>query len=689
MKSTSAPPSPAASPATSSRPAPRSRRRFAPSARWLEHRHGILWLVAAQALVLFTAVRLVLLGLSAPELDWNPALAAAFAWGAVFDLATVAWLLVPLALLLTLLPARALRPWWSRALAHAALLALTAGLLFTALAELVFWDEFQARFNFIAVDYLIYTTEVVGNIRESYPLPLIVGGITLATVGVHALFVSAGWIRRWLDDADAPAAPRWRHGAAWLLACLALGLGLSERHLPEFANTYARELAKNGPWSFFAAFRANELDYAQFYPTVAPAVAFARLLPALDSPPAAIAADPARLDLRHDVLARDPARPAARLNVIQITVESLSASFLARYGETRELTPTLDALIPRSLVFDRVYATGNRTDRGMEALSLSLPPTPGRSLIKRPGNANLFTLGGVLRDNGYTTSFLYGGYGYFYNMNTFFGGNGYRVVDRTKVAPADISFANVWGACDEDLYRWTLREADRDHAAGQPFHHFVMTTSNHRPFTYPADTIDLPPQTSGRAGGVKYADYAIGRFLAAAATRPWFKNTVFVIVADHCASSAGRAALPVEKYHIPLILYTPGGQITPGTVSTLMSQIDYAPTLLGLLNFSYPSRFFGRDVLSPAARDLPGRALIANYQKLGLFDGQHLAVLAPVRQARTYRYDAVNHTTTSLPEDPALTADAIAYYQTAGWLLAHDRQSALSSSVAHAPAATP
>ena len=120
-----------------------------------------------------------------------------------------------------------------------------------------------------------------------------------------------------------------------------------------------------------------------------------------------------------------------------------------------------------------------------------------------------------------------------------------------------------------------------------------------------------------------------------------------------------------------------------------MSQIDYAPTLLGLLNFSYPSRFFGRDVLSPAARDLPGRALIANYQKLGLFDGQHLAVLAPVRQARTYRYDAVNHTTTSLPEDPALTADAIAYYQTAGWLLAHDRQSALSSRVAHAPAATP
>ena len=142
-------------------------------------------------------------------------------------------------------------------------------------------------------------------------------------------------------------------------------------------------------------------------------------------------------------------------------------------------------------MFDNFYATGTRTDRGMEALSLSLPPTPGRSMIKRPRNEGMFTVGSVFRAKGYDTAFIYGGYGYFDNMNYFFGQNGYRVVDRNSVAKSDITFANAWGACDEDLLRWTMREADTAAAAGKPFHFFIMTTSNHRPFTYPEGKIDL------------------------------------------------------------------------------------------------------------------------------------------------------------------------------------------------------
>ena len=122
----------------------------------------------------------------------------------------------------------------------------------------------------------------------------------------------------------------------------------------------------------------------------------------------------------------------------------------------------------------------------MEALTLSIPPTPGRSLIKRPNNEGLFTLGSLFRAKGYETAFIYGGYGYFDNMNYFFGNNGYRVIDRNSVSKEDITFANAWGACDEDLYRWTMREADSlFEKSKKPFHFFVMTTSNHRPFTFP------------------------------------------------------------------------------------------------------------------------------------------------------------------------------------------------------------
>jgi phosphoglycerol transferase MdoB-like AlkP superfamily enzyme len=455
---------------------------------------------------------------------------------------------------------------------------------------------------------------------------------------------------------------------------LVLGLGLNQSYLPSFANNYNRELAKNGLWSFVCAFRANQLDYDQFYPT----------LPG-----------PAAWDRMHAILARDGARPLTKephdllrlvqhagpeqkLNVIQLTIESLSANFLSHFGNAKQITPNLDALIPKSLVFDNFYATGNRTDRGMEALTLSVPPTPGRSLVKRPHNEKLFTLGAEFRSRGYETAFIYGGFGYFDNMNYFFGQNGYRIVDRTKVSRDDITFANVWGACDEDLFRWTLREADTDYAAGKPFFYFVMTTSNHRPFTFPAGKIDLPSKSSGRAGGVKYTDYAIGEFIKSAAAKPWFTNTVFVIVADHCASSAGKTELPVQKYHIPLLIYAPGGQVQPGIVKTLSSQVDYAPTLLGLLNWTYPSRFYGWDILALPDPRL-GRALIGNYQELGIYQDGQLGILKPLRQSLTMDYNSKNNELLPHSLNQHLIDDAIVNYQTASWLFKHAQQKELAS----------
>jgi phosphoglycerol transferase MdoB-like AlkP superfamily enzyme len=443
-------------------------------------------------------------------------------------------------------------------------------------------------------------------------------------------------------------------------------VALDSSYLPSFENTYNRELAKNGPWSLFAAFRNNELDYAQFYPTLPDDEAFARIHTEL-AQDGGVALSPAgaRDTLRY---IKNPG-PEQHLNVIQITVESLSAKFLGTFNPASKLTPNLDELAGKSLVFDQLYATGTRTDRGMEALTLSLPPTPGRSLVKRPNNAHLFTLGSLFRARGYDTAFIYGGYGYFDNMNTFFGGNGYRIVDRAAIAKSDITFANAWGACDEDLFRWTLREADAAAAAGKPFHFFVMTTSNHRPYTYPDGRIDLPSKTSGRSGAVKYTDYAIGQLIRDASTKPWFKNTVFVIVADHCASVAGKTELPVQNYRIPMFIYAPGGQIAPGHVSDLMSQVDYAPTLLGLLNWSYATRFYGWDVRSAAG---DRRALIGNYQKLGLYEPGLLDVLKPMRDHRAYTYNPETFMLTARPKDSGDRDEAIAYYQTASYLYKHN-----------------
>ena len=631
-------------------------------ARQLSRRQGGLIIFYAVFVGLSFLTRLALLGQAAHDVTWNPSLLAAFFWGVVYDLGAAAFCSLPLVLLLTFLPAGWFQRRWQQWLAQGFGFGVIYLLLFGTVSEWTFWDEFGVRFNFITVDYLVYTTEVIGNIRESYNLPLILSGVFAGAVVLHWVVRRTGMPARWFAAPAEPFRPRLRAGAIWLAAALVFGSGLSGRWLPDFKNNFNRELGKNGLWSLFGAFWDNRLDYDDFYPVIPMNAAFRRLEKNLVADGSELVRPGAEDTLR---LVRHTG-PELQPNVIQITVESLSADFLSIFNHASGLTPNLAEIAAKSLVFDNFYATGTRTDRGMEALTLALPPTPGRSLVKRPRNENLFTLGSVFRAKGYDTAFIYGGFGYFDNMNYFFGHNGYRVIDRTGVPKEDITFANVWGVCDEDLFRWTMREADAGAASGKPFHYFVMTTSNHRPFTYPEGRIDLPSKVSGRPGAVKYTDYAIGKFLRDAAAKPWFRNTVFVIVADHCASSAGRTELPVQNYHIPLIIFAPGGQVAPGHITALASQVDYAPTLLGLLNWSYPSRFYGHDVrLVPAETQ---HALVGNYQKLALLKGERFLLLQPVRKHAQYRYERKSFSLTPTPEEPDLREEAVSYYQTANHL---------------------
>ncbi len=628
--------------------------------RAVQHRFGGWVLFVAVFMGVAMTTRVALLGKAAGEVTWNLSLGAAFGWGLIYDFAAALWWSLPILLGLMVLPSGFFKSWVGRAVAGVVGLMVPALLLFSAVSEWTFWDEFQVRFNFIAVDYLVYTTEVIANIQQSYPMPLILGGIAVGSgLGWGALYRS-GWITRWTQQAELRWQKRYAVGLSLLTGVLLVGMGLTQDMLPPFANNFNRELAKNGNWALFAAFRNNQLEYDQFYRTLPSQVAFDRVNALLTADGSELVR-PAKEDTLRHVVRRGP---ELRTNVIQITVESLSASFMARYGNQAAIMPALDKRVSQSLVFDRFYATGTRTVRGMEALTLSLPPTPGRSLVKRPHNEDLFSLGSIFRHKGYDTAFIYGGYGYFDNMNHFFGENGYRIVDRSLVPDEEVTFTNAWGACDEDLLDWTLREADTAAAEGKPFFHFVMTTSNHRPFTFPDGRIDLPSKEAGRAGGVKYTDYAIERFLAQAATRPWYDNTIFVIVADHCASSAGKTALGVANYHIPLLIFAPGGQVKPGVVDTLMSQVDFAPTLLGLMNWSYPSRFFGRDVLDPNDRAEP-RAFIGTYQKVGLLQDGKLAVLSPVRQAALYRVNADEEVLVEENSASSLVQDVVAFYQSA------------------------
>jgi phosphoglycerol transferase MdoB-like AlkP superfamily enzyme len=531
-------------------------------------------------------------------------------------------------------------------------------LLLNAASEFFFWQEFSVRYNFIAVDYLIYTTEVIGNIKESYPVTLIFGGIAL--ISLMMVYLLRKPIRR-SELVPSNMLSRTPIALSLLLIPFVFGLTVSEKWHHFSKNEYASELAGNGMFQFNYAYWNNELDFFKFYHTLPTDKAFSILRSQLQTPNGKFVSDDVsdiERDIHYDL-------PEQKKNVVMISVESLSADFMQSFGGKKNITPYLDSLSEKGMLFTNLYASGTRTVRGLEALSLSVPPTPGQSIVKRPSNENLFTLAHVLNGKGYNCDFIYGGYGYFDNMNYFFGNNGYNVVDRTSLKDSDIHYQNIWGVADEDLFTLALRTFDQNAAAGKPFFGQVMTVSNHRPFTYPDGRIDILSSTQSREGAVKYTDYAINKFLKEASTKPWFNNTIFIVVADHCAGSAGSVELPVTGYHIPMIIYSPGF-VQPQKVDKLMAQIDVAPTILGLLKMNYRSRFFGSDIFSlPEGRE---RAFISTYQGLGYLRNGKLIIQSPRKEVKEYRPDFVTGKSIEEKLTDSLAEQAIAYYQCASWL---------------------
>jgi phosphoglycerol transferase MdoB-like AlkP superfamily enzyme len=529
-------------------------------------------------------------------------------------------------------------------------------MLFNFCAEILFWMEFNSRFNFLAIDYLIYTTEVIGNILESYPiipLLILIGSIAIIIVYLlrkqvaKAAELGGSFAKKIVDFFVISAVSSFLFFSSNIDQAIISG------------NSVATELSKNGIYSLFNAFWHNEIDYNNFYKSIDAQKALKN-----------VAQDfPEKTTLKENGFIREnkSIKTENKKNVVIVLMESMSASYMGYFGNLKNLTPNLDRLAKEGLFFTNFYATGTRTVRGIEAIILSIPPTPGQSIVRRPNNENLFSAGFIFRDKGYSTKFIYGGFGYFDNMNYFFNQNGFDIVDRGNFTKEEIKFSNIWGVSDEDLFRKTIANADKDHAENKPFMYFVLTTSNHRPYTYPEGKIDIPSKT-GRDGGVKYADYSIGEFISQAKNKKWFNDTIFVFVSDHTAGAAGKVELDPIKYHIPLIIYSPG-LVKPKFNNKLSSQIDLMPTLLDFLNFDYNSKFYGMNLLNNTYKQQ--RAFISNYQKVAMIQDSKLVVLAPNKEFEQYDLKTKSKEKNI---DENLLERLISYYQTASnWRYNHKK----------------
>ncbi|OXA69055.1 sulfatase [Flavobacterium aquidurense] len=593
--------------------------------------------------------------------------------GLFYDLGTVSFIILPASFYYMIMPSR-----WVGSLADTVIILFFTALsifilVLTFFAEIIFWGEFKSKFNFIAVDYLIYTHEVLANIQESYPLPILIGSMLLITGLFIFIFLKRGALTNTLSVSASPL-------SRFVLFSLLLSISVIftcfvRNDMAEWsANRYNSEISKSGIYSFVAAFRNNQMEYKQFYSSIDDDKAFALVRSKLQG--SGNSGGKTMRSVSRKII-DSCGQEEQRKNVVFILVESFSAGFMKEFGNKENITPFLDSLAQESIFFSDMYATGTRTVRGMEAVTLCIPPTPGQSIVKRPENSDLFTIGSVFRKKKYATNFFYGGDGYFDNMNAFFGGNGFTIYDRGRgsvlsdkiktvrnnIEDKEVTFENAWGICDGDIYSKMLKTADLHYSKKELFFNFVMTTSNHRPYTYPDNTIDIPSGT-GRNGAVKYTDYALREFFRKAKEKPWFKNTIFVVIADHCASSAGKDEIDIANYHIPaFIVNMPEDQNRK--VLKQCSQIDFFPTLFSLMHWNYNSIFFGNDILNS---NYEQRALVGTYRKLTLMKKNKVVILSDQKKQSAYLWDKKDNSLSPVDIDQNMLEETIAWYQTADYL---------------------
>ncbi len=615
--------------------------------------------IAAILLLVFFLFRLLFIGYFWSRVSATDGIAYILLQGLRFDLITVGMLLGIPAILLTLLsPWRILRPLITWGLPALLTIIIAVAVLMEA-STLTFIIQYDARPNILFVEYLKYPREVFSTLLIGFPVQTLLAiGLTLVSA-----WAAWKWLRRSVAKTQRISLPVALLMLPFIAVLLLVMIRSSTAHRPANPSTVAfsqdamvNELPLDSTYTLLYALyedyrygnkggmRYGKMNDEQMLSIIRHE---ARIT------------EPTGVDIGIPTLHREePTHQSSRpLNLVIILEESLGAEYVGSLGG-KDLTPNIDQFSREGIWFERLYATGMRSVRGIEAILTSFTPTQARSVVKLPSTQRrFFTLAELLRQQGYQTSFVYGGESHFDNMQRFFMANGFEtVIDEADFA--EPIFRAVWGVSDEDL----LNRAHEHFKSkqDQPFFSLVFTSSNHEPFDIPADRVD--PESGPSAGldtAIKYADYALGQFIERARQSDYWENTLFLIVADHNVRVYGDSLVPIEHFHIPGVIL--GGSIEPRTVSGISSQIDLLPTLLSLMGISAEHPSIGRDLTREEFLNGSGRAMMQGHSIQAYLENDEVIVLQNNKEPQHYVYDMQNGLHLSTEINTGLRDRALAY----------------------------
>ena len=363
---------------------------------------------------------------------------------------------------------------------------------------------------------------------------------------------------------------------------------------------------------------------------------------------------------------RSPIFKGQPKNLVIILEESLGAQYVSSLGGI-PLTPEIDKLSQEGWAFERLYATGTRSVRGIEAVITGFTPTPSRAVVKLDkSQKDFFTIASLLKKNGYETQFIYGGESHFDNMKSFFLGNGFTdIVDFNDIE--NPKFVASWGASDGDLFNQADIELTKLHNEKKPFFSFIFTSSNHDPFEIP-DGIVTPVEYSNnqlkqyddkellRHKAIQYADHALGQFIKKAKTKAYWDNTIFLIVADHDSRAMGKDLVPINNFHIPGVILNSGQK--PHLDQRVVSQIDLAPTLLSLMGVENTSPMLGQDLTEPNSSN---RAMMQYAENFAYMVNDQVTILQPSKAPLNFQYNYERNTLSAIDVNHNLSEIALAH----------------------------